>query len=230
LASSGTYTFDPSIADLVLEAYGRCGIRSGELTHEHMVSARMSTNLELLTWSNRQVNLWKVDLHTAIPLVAGDVQYDLDSNVISVLDVYIRTSNAGVNTDRIMTPISRTEYANLPEKARQGFPSQYWFDRQNTPKINLYLAPNDDPDYTLYLYVLRRIQDAAPIMGQTLDVNYRFIDAFAAGLAARLAVKWAADRVEKLEKQAALAFGEAANEDREIVDTYINPDLSGYYR
>lgn len=228
MTSSGTYTFNPAISDLVIEAFERCGIRGPALTHEHMLSARMSANLELQTWSNRQVNLWKVELHDDIALVQGDSTYALDADVISVLDVYVRTTVSGVNTDRIMTPMSRTEYANISNKGSEGPPTQYWFERTNAPQINLWLVPNDT--YTLRAYVLRRMEDAAPTMGQTLDVNYRFVDAFAAGMAKRLSLKWAADRYDRLKGEADQAWAEAAIEDREIVDSYIRPDVSGYFK
>lgn len=229
MTSSGTTTFDPSIADLVIEAYGRCEIRPGALTVEHMQSARMSCNLELVTWSNRQVNLWKVDLHDAIPLLDGIVTYDLDTDVVSVLDVYLTETRNGVSVDRIMTPMSRTEYANISDKLQEGSPSQYWAERRNQPRMNVYLAPDATGVYSMKCYVLRKIEDAAPVMGQTLDVNYRFLDAFAAGMAARLAQKWSPGKWIELKKDAAQAWNEAAIEDREFVDTYIGPDLSVYY-
>lgn len=233
MTSSGTTTFDPTVADLTLEAFERCGIRPPALTTEHMISARMSANLELVQWSNRQVNLWKVGLHSDITLVDGTATYTLDTDVVSILDAYIRTTSNSVNTDRIILPMGRSDYAALVNKAAEGMPSQYWFERINAPQVTLWQVPGADQvaaSGVLHAYVVRRVEDAAASMGQTMDVNYRFLEAFAAGLAKRLAVKWAPDRYEGLKEEAQMAWDEAAAEDREIVPTTILPDLSGYYR
>jgi hypothetical protein len=64
MATSGTYTFNPSLGEIVLYAYNLCEVRNTALAQEHMEAARMSTNLLLANWANRGVNLWAVDLVT----------------------------------------------------------------------------------------------------------------------------------------------------------------------
>ena len=61
----------------------------------------------------------------------------------------------------------------------------------------------------------------------TLDAPQRWFDAMASGLASRLAIKWAPDRVEKLEQLADRAFMFASAEDTEKVPTRIVPDTLG---
>ena len=57
MTTSGTTTFAPSGADLVLEAFERLQIRAAEITADHMVSARRSMNLVQVRWANRGTNL-----------------------------------------------------------------------------------------------------------------------------------------------------------------------------
>ena len=53
--------------------------------------------------------------------------------------------------------------------------------------------------------------------------------AVCAGLAARMATKYAPDRQQLLQGQADKAYANAAAEDRETVTMRILPDMSSYY-
>lgn len=90
MTTSGTYDFQLSNSDIVLESFDRCEIRPTAITAEHMVSAKRSLNLELQRWSNLGVNLWAVDLITT-DLQQGVSTYTLPGETVSLLDVYIRT-------------------------------------------------------------------------------------------------------------------------------------------
>ena len=45
MTSSGTYNFQPSLGELVLNAFARCGVRRTAIMQEHMTDARFETNL-----------------------------------------------------------------------------------------------------------------------------------------------------------------------------------------
>lgn len=230
MTSSGTYTFNPSLGDIILYAFGLCGVRPTALTQEHMFSARMAANILQLDWSNEGVNLWEVVLSTPITLVAGTATYNLASNTITMLDAYVTQVASSGNIDRIITPISRTEYASYPNKAQQGTPSVYWCDRLIQPTVTLYQTP-DAVTYTrLNYYRVKRIEDAVPASGTTLDVVQRFIPAFIDGLAAQLARTWAPSRVADLTMQAVATLEKAKGQDVERASVYISPQISGYYR
>ena len=128
MATSGTYTFNPSLGELTLYAYNLCGVRNTALLQEHMESARMATNMMLARWSNQGVNLWCVDL-VSVPLVQGQSVYAVDQSTVMILDAYMATTNTGQEIDRIIMPISRTEYASYPNKTQQGFTTVFWYDR-----------------------------------------------------------------------------------------------------
>ncbi len=134
------------------------------------------------------------------------------------------------NTDFILTPFGRTDYAQIPDKTVQSRPTSYWFDRTINPSVTLWQVPDQNGPYTLNCYRMKRIQDANAVMGQIPDIPYRFIDALCAKLAYRLAMKYAKAMLPVLEKEMMAAYGEAQIEDRERADIFILPDLSSYYR
>lgn len=230
MTTSGTYTFNPSLGELTLYAFNLCGLRNTSLVQEHYESARMATNLMLSRWSNQGVNLWAVDLVTT-PLVTGQSTYSVDPSTVMILDAYIVNSGAGANTDRIIMPISRTEYASYPNKDQQGFPTVYWFDRLLTPTVTVWPVPNTTQGPTeLKYYRVRQLQDASLSNGQTVDIPYRWMEAFATGLASRLAIIWAPALAAGLKQLADEAYGIAAAQDTEYAPMYISPMVSGYWR
>lgn len=230
MTTSGTTSFNPSLGELTLYAFNLAGVRNTAIAQEHMESARMATNLMLSRWANMGVNLWKVDLVT-VNLVTGTSTYSVDPSTIMVLDAYVTTTNSGQNIDRIILPISRTEYSSYPNKTQQGFPTVYWFDRLISPTITVWPVPNTSTGpSTLSYYRVSQIQDANYTNGQTLDLPYRWLDAFANGLAYRLARIWNPPLVQLLKPEADEAYAIAAQQDTEYVSMYISPQVSGYWR
>jgi hypothetical protein len=74
------------------------------------------------------------------------------------------------------------------------------------------------------------VQDSNFTGGQTIDIPYRWLDAFATGLAARLSMVWAPAISQMLKPAADEAYNIAAQQDTEYVSMYISPQISGYYR
>lgn len=229
MTTSGTYNYNPSLGELTLYAFNLCGIRNTALLQEHMESARMAANLLLGRWSSQGVNLWTVTKNS-IPLVAGQATYDLPANNIVMLDTYISTTDgAGNSIDRLILPISRTEYASYPNKEQQGFPTTYWQDRLLSGTVTLWPVP-DGTQTSLDYYQVTQIEDANFTSGQTLSLPIYFMEAFAFGLAQRLAMIWAADRVAMLKPLADEAYAIAAAQNVETSNFYISPSVSGYFR
>lgn len=226
---SGTYAFNPGVGEIVLSAFARCGVRRTELLAEHMVDARNETNFLLSEWSNRQVNLWSVDLVTQA-LTADTATYDVDASTVMILDAYIETGSGTTLNDRIISPVSRTEYASFPNKTTSGFPSVFWFDRLISPTITLWTPPDSSQTYTLKYYRCRQIQDAGIASGQTPEIPYRWIDALVSGLAARLALIYKPEIAAALDARAERSWQIAAVQDIENSPLVIAPMLGGYYR
>lgn len=222
MALSSTVTFSDTIdfGDLFTEAFERCGIFGPDLATIHLESAQRSGNLLFSKWSNQQPRLWAVDQQTQV-LTADDGEYNLASGTVAVLEAAIRYESL----DRRISPISRSEYLSISDKAQSGPPTAYYVQRTLTPVI--YLWPvQDATGYTL-VYNRARIQyDVSNLLYQNADAPNRWMEAVASGLAAMLAVKWAPDKVPMLKADADEAFTKAMMEDRERVPLSILPDLS----
>lgn len=231
MVSSGTYNFAPSLGELGLYAFNLVGVRPTSLTQEHMFTLRIASNMLLLHWGNLGVMLWEVDLQT-VPLVQGVPTYTVPVNTFMMLDAYV--SNAGglvQPTDRIVLPISRSEYATYPNKLKQGFPTVFWFDRLLSPTVTVWPVPDGSTqDAFLNYYRVKQIQDATLPGGATMDIRTQWLPAFADGLAANLARSWAPDRVADLKNWADMTYQAASNQEVEAGNFYISPQLSSYFR
>lgn len=229
MSSSGTYTFNPSLGELTLYAFNLCQIRPTSLVQEHMQSARMATNMMLASWANQGVNLWAVDLVTT-PVSQGVSTYPVDANTVMILDAYMVTTQSGTSIDRIIMPVSRTEYASYPNKAQQGFPTVFWFDRLISPTVTLWPAPDGSSTSSLKYYRVRRLQDSEFTGGQTVEIPYLWLEAFADGLAYRLAKVWNPQIAAGLKAVADETYKIAADQNIETAQQFISPQLAGYYR
>jgi len=228
LNTSGTYDFAPPMGEEVLYSYGLCGIRNTALTQQHFQTARMATNMLLGRWSSDGVNLWQVDLQS-IKLKQGCATYPVPANTIVMLDMYITINNGAAEIDRLILPISRTEYASFANKQQQGFPTSAWFDRLLSPTVTLWPVPDGSQNCLKY-YRLRQTQDANLTNGQNVEIPYYFLEAYCFGLAYRLALTWAPDRAPILKPLADEAWAIASKQNVETAAMYISPQMSGYYR
>lgn len=232
-STSGTYDFSLTGGQVVTEAFDRIQIRPAELTRHHMISARTSMNLEILQWSNAGFNLWKIVSGT-IDLVTNQEAYTLQADLVTLTDVWYSTVNgngAGYNQDRILTPITRQEYANIPNKLQPGTPNQFWYQMLPTPTITFWQPPSiGAPGYVVNWYGLQRIQDANLGGGEAPDVVPRALDALCARLAWRLARKFAPALTKDLKAEADEAWDDFATRDQEMGPTTIQPNVSGYAR
>lgn len=234
--TSGTYNGNFSNAKVVFEAFDRIGIRAPSLTRHHMLSARDSLFLELESWSTKGgPNLWKV-IDGTINLQAGVGTYQLPTSLITLTEVWYSIVDGiapGVNSDRIMIPINRSQYAMISNKLQQGTPTQFWFERLQVPEVTLWQVPQSGqvaPNYIVQWFGLRQIQDANLATGEVPDVVYRSLDALCACMAERLAEKFAPDRLAVMEQRAAKAWAQFATDDQEMGPVTMQPNLSGYGR
>lgn len=229
MATTGTYAFNPSLGELVLYAYGLLGVRRTALTQQHMQDARIAANLVLAGWSNRGVNLWQVDLQT-VTLVGGTATYTVPSNTVVMLDAYLsNTTGPAAPTDRIILPVSRTEYASYPNKQQQGPTTVFWFDRLLAPTVTLWPVPDGVSFQFLKYYRLRQTQDAALPGGQQVEIPYLWLEAFADALASRLSRSWNPQLSDRLKLEAKESYQIAADQNIETQQVYISPQMGGYF-
>lgn len=177
MTTSGTASFNLDLNNIVEEAFERCGkeLRSGY----DLRTARRSLNLLTVEWANRGVNLWTIE-QGSIPLVEGQIAYELPVDTIDLLEHIVRTGTDQNQQDLTITRISVSTYATIPNKNAQGRPIQVWVNRQsgatypsggrpagtNTttgidhPQIYVWPTPNQSSYYTFVYWRLRRLQDA----------------------------------------------------------------------
>ena len=231
MTTSGTESFNLDLNDIIEEAFERCGVevRTG---YEHR-TARRSLNLLTIEWANRGINLWTIEQGT-IPMVQGQIAYDLPVDTIDLLDQVIRTQSGVNQTDINISRISVSTYATIPNKNTQGRPIQVWVNRQSGqtepvtgiayPQINVWPTPDQDNFYTFVYWRLRRIQDAGTGTS-TQDIPFRMLNCLVAGLAYYLSLKIpeAANRIEMLKMEYENQWLLASSEDREKASLRLAP-------
>lgn len=231
MTTSGTSTFNLNLNDLVEEAFERCGaeLRTGY----DLRTARRSLNLLTIEWANRGINLWTIE-QGSIPLVEGQIVYDLPVDTIDLLEHVVRTQTGQQQTDITINRISIDTYSTIPNKNAQGRPIQVWINRQSgadypvtgvkAPNINVWPAPDQNNYYTFVYWRLRRLQDAGDGV-TTQDIPFRFLPCLVAGLAYYLSIKLpgALERSQMLKAEYEELWQQAADEDREKAPLRIAP-------
>jgi hypothetical protein len=231
MTTSGTNTFNLNLNDLVEEAFERCGaeLRTGY----DLRTARRSLNLLAIEWANRGINLWTIE-QGSIPLVQGQIVYDLPIDTIDLLEHVVRTQTGQQQTDITISRISIDTYSTIPNKNAQGRPIQVWINRQSgadypvtgvaNPQINVWPAPDQSNFYTFVYWRLRRLQDAGDGT-TTQDIPFRFLPCLVAGLAYHLSLKvpGALERSPMLKAEYEVLWQQAADEDREKAPLRIAP-------
>ena len=228
MATSGSKDFELDVADYVEEAFERCGLELR--TGYDLKTAQRSMNLMLAEWANRGLNQWTINQET-ISAVLNTIQYTIDStnptSVIDVLDVFVRETVQGTTTDIPLSKLSRAEYAHIATKTTTGKPNQYFVDKQISPTITVWPAPDKNSAYTLHLNVLSRMDDA-DAGANTLEVPFRFYPCLAAGLAYYMALKKAPEKVPLLKQLYEEEFERALSQDQARASFRVAPDLTIY--
>lgn len=228
MATSNSKNFEPDVGEFIEEAYERCGLELR--TGYDLKSAQRSLNLMLAEWANRGLNQWTV-LQKTVAMVKDTVTYNIDSinatAPIDVLDAFMRETTNNENTDLPMTRISRSQYSSLPNKSTTAKPNQFTIDKQLSPTISVYPAPDKSSTYTLYMNVLIRMDDA-DVGANTMQMPYRFYPCLAAGLAYYISLKKAPERTGMLKQLYEEEFSRAMDMDEERASFRIAPDLSSY--
>ena len=220
MATSSSTDFELDVADYIEEAFERCGleIRTGY----DLQTARRSMNLMLAEWANRGLNQWTIEQRTQA-LTAADTDYSLGTDVIDILSAVVRRSG----TDFSLSRISRDSYLAIPTKTSSGRPTQFFLDRQITPNLKIWPAPENSTDVIIY-DALTRIQDA-DTAANTLEVPFRFNPCLTAGLAYYLSMKKNPQLTQMLKVIYEEEFQRAMGEDRDRSSFTVTPEYQ-YFR
>ena len=221
MATSGTVAFRPDVEEIISEAYERCGIDPQTRTGDQAVSARRSLNLLFSEWANRGINYWTVSKNTLTLVKDQTTPYTLPAGTIDIIDAVIADS-AGTNTaDQMLNRISIADYNQLPNKTSSGKPSQYMLDSQITPQIYIWQIP-DRTTYSMVYWSVNQLDDITA-SNQDADIPYRWNECICAGLASKLALKFANEKFTILNEMYERAFSFASSADNDGVSLRIRP-------
>ena len=228
MATSGSKNFEPDVGEFIEEAFERCGIELR--TGYALKTANRSLNIMLAEWANRGLNQWTI-AQKSVAMVKDTTAYNIDSTnataPIDVLDAFIRETISSEVTDLPMARINRAQYSSTPKKSSTGKPIQFFVDKQLTPTITVWPAPDKSSTYTIYMNVLTRMDDT-DVGANTLDMPYRFYPCLAAGLAYYISLKKAPERTGILKQLYEEEFLRAMSQDEERTSLHIGPDLRSY--
>jgi hypothetical protein len=221
VATSGTYDFNPGIHEHVAEACERVGLRPENITGEHVRSIKRSIGLILASWSNTGPRLWTFQ-QTLNATSAGGSSFTLPQGTIDTTSVVLR--RGGRDTE--MYPISRDDYLMIPDKTTTGRPDRYWLDRRRDDAVGTrvlftYWPSGENATDLIVVNTYRQIQDGGAI-ANTLDIPFRFQEAFDSALAARIAQKFKPERFGEAVALAETAWADARAADEGSGDLVLS--------
>ena len=137
-------------------------------------------------------------------------------------------------TEIPMARLNRDDYVNLPNKAFQGRPLQFWVKRQlNNPYLYLWPVPSAEfITAQVVVWVKRYIMDVGTLT-QEIEVPQRWYDSIVYLLAARLAEEIPTvdpQLMVVLDQKAQRALKEAEDEERDDSPIYLTPNIAVYTR
>jgi hypothetical protein len=241
LGTSGTYVFNPELAEHIDEAFERCGIDPADLKARHIRSAVRSANLMLSDWQNfgfKQFTLIKItETFTSV----GQQSFTLPTGGVDIFHATLKRDGR----ESEMYPIARSDYNALHDKALKGRPDRYFVDRSTfigfTPASTVFLwQATENITDTMEIWYISRHMDAGT-MANTLKLSSNYQEAFSCAMAYALSRKYAPERTRALKDDylgenydefknsiPAGAMGRALAEDRDTADAVLRVRFDRY--
>lgn len=227
MATSGNYFFNPDLAEMVDEAMERARIDPAKLTARHVLSARRSMRFMLADWATKDYHDFRIQ-RQSFTLVQSQASYvagtDFDTGltgvaIVDVIDAVLRRN--GVDTPVELMP--RSELLNIPEKDIEGRPDRVFIDKQRDGiTMTFWPVPENSTD-ELHFDAVFKFEDSDTAADNT-DIPWYMYDAFAYGLAFRLAEKFSPPELEaSLYVKSENSFKTGSNAARERGDVRIVP-------
>lgn len=226
MATTGTFIFNPTVAEYTDEAVERAGLDQQSLSTEQLRSIRRSMGFAFSKWVNLGHRQWKFQRFVFTPTSVGQVSFDLPAGTMWVQTAVHQ--RAGVDTE--MYSISREDYSILHDKDLPGRSDRYFVDRRRdddaTTRVQVFLWPAVETlTDTMIFDIWLQFEDVGTPRA-TLDMPFRFFDAYAAEVAKRVAQKYKPERYAELKEEADQAWMEAENEDRDLAPLIISANYS----
>lgn len=227
MTTSGSSDFNLNANQIITEAFDICGIGSeGESISADMFDrANRSLNLLVKTWGTRP-HLWTKTAQS-VPLVAGQASYVLTPKPMRVLSARRRVTSSSLDTP--LTPLSRSDYDDIPNKATASIPVNFYYDPQTTTGT-LYVWPTPSvataAAMTLELTYLRRMDDFDTTIDDA-DLPQEWLQALSYALASELALKYgvAPDIRAEIAQRAGMLYEALKDFDEEPNSFFLEPEL-----
>lgn len=228
MATTGTYLADPNLAELADEAFERAGVSLQDVGGEHIRSFRRSCRFVFSRWSNKGPRQWTFQqvIHTT---TVDENEFTLPAGAIDVQTAVLKRGE--VETE--MYAISRHDYQVLSDKTIIGRPDRFFVDRRRDTetatrvRVQYWLAAENNTDQ-IVMQVWFQLEDPGNAQN-TLDIPFRWQDAIAADLAARMAQKYKPEKYGELRVEAEALFQEADNEDQESAPMVLSVQYGRRY-
>jgi hypothetical protein len=132
--------------------------------------------------------------------------------------------------DRVIIPISRSDYAAIANKYMTGFPTSVWVNYQLNPTMTLWPVPNQDVPQGLQYYVQRRPTTAELADGAQLQLLYQVYDYYVWSLAERLAFIYSPDKIAMIGPRKQQAYMKYLQATTESTPLEFNVEMKSYFR
>jgi hypothetical protein len=215
MTTSSSYGFNPNLATFIDEAVENAGLSPQEINGDHITSIRRSMGFAFARWANKGHREWKFQqfVHT---VTQGESAFNLPKGTIDVQTIILRRQDR----DTGLIPASRSDYTLLADKTIQGRPDRYYVDRRrddqdtvsNVRIVYWPLASNSTDQIVVDLW--KQAEDAGTL-ASTMDMPFRFLDAFQWEVAWRTAIKFNVKKADGLKKLADEAWDSSQEEDRD---------------
>lgn len=189
MAVSNSTDFQSTAVELIEDARRLLGIHAEEESlqaHELVTGRRLLTKM-LKAWEGEGLGSW-VLTEGSLTLVDSQGSYTFgsggDFTTVPFEITQIRVSHDG-GSEIEMTRLSREDYYRLPNRTTEGFPTQFYYDRQrDSGTLRLWPEPSDS-DYDITFTYRRRIMDI-DAGTDNFDLPQEWEDAITYGLAERM--------------------------------------------
>jgi hypothetical protein len=187
--------YSPDIAAIFSECFERAGIAAKDIGNDHIESAVRSLalmlNSEFLTYSTRTYQFQMLNLTTT----ANVATYILTVGTLMVWDAILRRDGR----DTPINVMSRNEYLEIPDKTQTGRPDRYFIDRQyNQLVMTVWRTAENNTDQIFYNAMCNTFVPGDDL-SETLQMRPELLEAVHAGLSAKLALKFNAQRYALLQ-------------------------------
>lgn len=185
MAVSGSTDFKQTAQELIIDARAELGVQADE---EPLQAVDLERGLRTLTrmlktWQADGVEVWTFT-QGSIPLVQGDLDYVCGAGgafVTTPFDILeCRVLRDGNSLP--MFRLSRDEYLDLPNRTNQGYPTQFYYDRQRDFGT-IYVWPAPDAALGTLEFDYRRIVMDADAGPNDMDLPQEWTEAIMFGLA-----------------------------------------------